>query len=156
MSSDHRDGITIKFFFHLINQTSVHGWGYWNMIWTHRFYFSSYSAVVCHKLSRFNSRIFTLGFTWDSCRLLGTEKFLRKSGQFKWVTRETRYHISITELLKRNLLGQVAKLFGRFISSISMRKVFYDWGRKHFRGGIIGTGEALSAKLSTGETTEAS
>ena len=32
---------------------------------------------------------------------------------FKWVTRETRYHVSIAKLLKRNLMSQVVELFGR-------------------------------------------
>ena len=47
------------------------------------------------------------------CRLLESKKFLRNPGQFKQVTRKTRYHISIAELLKRNLMSQVAKLIQR-------------------------------------------
>ena len=31
--------------------------------------------------------------------------------QFNWVTRETRYHLSIAELLKPNLSSQVVELF---------------------------------------------
>ena len=37
----------------------------------------------------------------------------RKPGQFKWVTREARYQISITKLLKQNLMSQVVELFRR-------------------------------------------
>ena len=59
-------------------------------------------------------------------------------------------------------MSQVAKLFRRFISSISVGppifpkingdKVFYNQGRKHFH---LLAGEALSTKLSTGEASGA-
>ena len=49
----------------------------------------------------------------EFCRLLEAKKFSRNLGQFKWVARETRYCISIAELLKRNLMNQVAELFRR-------------------------------------------
>ena len=35
-----------------------------------RFYFSKYSVVVCHKLSEFNSQVFTLHFIWNCCSLM--------------------------------------------------------------------------------------
>ena len=69
--------------------------------------------MACQKLNPFNSRVFTLNFTWNCCRLLEARKFSRNPGLFKWATRETRYHISIIELLKRNLMSQVAELFRR-------------------------------------------
>ena len=67
--------------------------------------------MVCHKLSHFNARAFLLDFTWSCCRLLKTKKFSKNPSQFKWVARETRYDVSIVELLKRNLMSQVAELF---------------------------------------------
>ena len=50
ISSDHRDGGTIRFFSHLKNQTSLYRWPYWNMIWTNEVLFWRYLAVACHKL----------------------------------------------------------------------------------------------------------
>ena len=81
-----------------------------------------YSVVACHKLSHFNSRLFKLDFTWKCCRLLEASKFSRNPGQFNWVTRETRYHVSIAELFKRNLMSQVTKLFRR---PRTMLKILY-------------------------------
>ena len=92
-------------------------------------HFLRYSAVACHKLNRFNSRVFTLDFTWNCCRLLEAKKFWRNPGQFKWVTRETRYCISIAELLRRNLMRQVAELFRR---PRAMLKILYFSGDHHF------------------------
>ena len=67
------------------------------------FYFWRYSAVACHKLSHFNMWVFILDFTWNSCRLQETRKLSRNPGQSKCITRETRYQVSIAELLIRNL-----------------------------------------------------
>ena len=39
--------------------------------------------------------------------------FSKNTGQFKGVTRETIYHVSIAELLTRNLKSQITKLVGR-------------------------------------------
>ena len=39
MSSGHREGRTINFFFHLINQTSLYCWLYFNMRWTNKIFF---------------------------------------------------------------------------------------------------------------------
>ena len=109
MSSNDRIGSTIWFFFHLKN--------YWSSIGTWgertRFYFSRYSVMTCHKLSHFNSRVFTLYFSRNCCRLLEAKKFSRNPGQFNWVTSETRYHVSIAELLKRNHISPFAELFWR-------------------------------------------
>ena len=131
MSSDNRDGSTIRFLFHLINQTLLHRWLYCNMRWTLEILsFSRYFAVACHKLSHFNLRVFTFDFTWNCCRLLEA-KFSRNLGQFKWVTRETRYHVSIADLLKRNLMSQVAELLRR---PRTMLKILYFSGdQKYFQ-----------------------
>ena len=101
MSSHYRHGNTIRFFFHLNNQTffsrfnSIETWDEGT-----RFYFLRYIAVICHKLSHFNSEELTFDFTWNYCRLLEAKKFSINPGQFKWGTRETRYHMSIAEHLK--------------------------------------------------------
>ena len=68
-----------------------------------RFYFLKYLAVACHKLNHFNSRVFMLDFTWNCCRLQEGKKFSRNLDQFKYVTRETRYYVSIAELFIGNL-----------------------------------------------------
>ena len=85
------------------------------MRWTHEILFPKVclSAVVCHKRSHFSWRVFTLDFTWNWCRLLEAKKFSRNPGQFKWVAGETRHYISLAELLKWNLMGQVVELFRR-------------------------------------------
>ena len=118
--------------------------------------------MTCHKPSYLNSRIFILDFTCDCCRLLGAEKLSQHSSQFKWVTRETRYRVSIAKLLKRNLMSQVVELFGRPSTILKMPyfsgdhqffqkspgvKFLYDPDRKRFRllagETSFGTGEAL-------------
>ena len=133
-----------------------------------------YLVVACHKLSHFNSRLFKLDFTWKCCRLLEASKFSRHPGQFNWVTRETRYHVSIAELFKRNLMSQVTKLFRRprtmlkilyfsqdhqFFQKSPGIKFLYDQGIKLFhllaKEAWFGAKETLSAKLSTGEATGA-
>ena len=75
-----------------------------------KFYFWRYSTVARHKLSHFNSRVFIHVFSWNCCRLQEVKKFSRNPGQFESVTEETRYHLSIAELLIRNLQSQVAEL----------------------------------------------
>ena len=45
------------------------------------------------------------------------------------ISRETRYHVSITELLKRNLMSHVAALFGR---SRTILKVLFFSGHQQF------------------------
>ena len=79
------------FFFHLNNKISlmkksiVDSTETWDE--QSRFYFWSYSAMACHKLSHFNSGVFILGFTWNCCRLQETKKFSRSPGQSKCDTR---------------------------------------------------------------------
>ena len=89
------------------------------------------------------------------------------------VTRETRYHVSIAELLERNFMSHVA---GLFRTPRNMLKILCLSGDHQFfqkplginflynrgltflfigRGGIIWTRELLSAKLSTVEVTGA-
>ena len=94
-----------------------------------RFYFWRYSVVVCRRLSHFNSQSQPLGFTWNRCRLQEAKKFSRNPGQCKCVTRETRYHVSITELLKGNLYSQVAELIPRLRT---MLKILYISGAHQF------------------------
>ena len=103
--------------------------------------------VACHKRSHFNLRVFTFDFSWNCCTLLEAKKFPRNPGQIKWVTRETRYHVSIAELLKRNLMCQVAELFQihwtmlkilyfsgdhQVFQKLPTIKFLYSHGRKHF------------------------
>ena len=85
--------------------------------------------MVCHKLSHFNSRVFTLGFTWNCRRLLEARTFLRNPGQIKWITRETRYHVSIGEILKLNHMSQVSEWFWR---PKTMLKILYFSGDNQF------------------------
>ena len=147
MSSDHRDERTIRFFFQLNNQNSFYFGSIerWDKQTT--FYFPRYSAVACHKFSRFNSRVFIIDFTRNCCGLQKVKKLSTNSGQFKCVTRKNRYHVSITEFLTRNLYSQVAESVRRprnilkilyfsknyqFVQISPGIKPFYDWGRKLF------------------------
>ena len=100
------------------------------MRWTHEIYFSRCSVVTCHKPSHFNSRIFTLDFTWNCCRQLEAKKFSRRPAQFKCVTKETRYYVSIAELFKQNLMSQVAELFRR--PMIMLKIPYFSGGHKSF------------------------
>ena len=100
MSSGHRGRRKIRFFFHpIIKLRSIVGYV---KTWVDqtRFYFWRYSAMACHY---FNSRVFILEFTWNCCRLQEAKTFSRNPGQFKCVTRETRYRVSVPELLIRNI-----------------------------------------------------
>ena len=94
MSSDHRGGKTLRFFFDFNNQISLNCWLFETWGKQFRFYFWRYSVVACHKLSCLNSRVFILGFTWNCCSLQEGKKFSRNQGQSKCVTRETRYQVS--------------------------------------------------------------
>ena len=106
------------------------------MRWTHEILFPKVclSAVVCHKRSHFSWRVFTLDFTWNWCWLLEAEKFSTNPGQFKWVAWETRHYISIAELLKWNLMGQVVELFRRpsIFPKFTGDKFSYDRGSNCF------------------------
>ena len=107
MSSYNRDGSTIRFFFYLNTLCSIVGSVEAWRKWTHEIYILKYLAVTCHKLSHFNSRVFTFDFIWNCCRLLEA-KFSRNPGQSKCITREIKYHVPTAELLKRNVVSQVA------------------------------------------------
>ena len=125
MSSDHRDGSTISLLLvpmkHELLAFKVFGGG-------------------LHKLSHFNSRIITLVFLSNCCRLMEAKNFSRNIGQFKWVARKA----SISELLIRNIRSQLAELVQRpatmlyftgdheFFQKSPEIKCFYDRGRKHF------------------------
>ena len=68
-----------------------------------RFYFWRYATVTSHEFCYFNSRLFILDFAWNCCRLQEGKKFSRNPVQFKYVTRETIFHVSIAEYLIQNL-----------------------------------------------------
>ena len=106
--------------------------------------------------------------------LLEAKNFLISPCQFKHVTKETRYHISITELLKQNPRSQIAELFQRprtmlkilyfswerqFLQKSPGKKFLHDRGRKlfHLLAGEeqFVTEEARSVNLSTGKVTGA-
>ena len=70
-----------------------------------------------------------LDFTWNCCRLQEVKKFSRKPGQSNCVARETRYHVSIVELLIQNLWNHVAGLVGR---PSTILKIFYFSGGHQF------------------------
>ena len=59
----------------------------------------------------------------------GYWKFSRNLDQFKWVTKEARYHVPIAEVLKRNLMSQIAELFRR---PRIMLKIHYFSGYQKF------------------------
>ena len=81
-------------------------------------------------------RAFLLDFAWNCGRLLEAKNFSRNPGQFKWVTRKSRYHVSLTELVKRNLMIQDAKLFWR---PTTMLKISYFSWDQHFFQKLPGT-----------------
>ena len=101
--------------------------------------------MACLKFSLFNSWLFTLDFTWNCCRLQEAKKLSRNPGKFKCVTRETRYHVSITELWIRNLQSQVADLVrrpklkilyfsGGHLFMTGVENLFLDWAGRHILG----------------------
>ena len=61
-------------------------------------------------LSHLDSRVFIGDFTRSCFKLWETKKLSRNTGQFKCVTTETRYYVSIAELLIQNLYSWVAEL----------------------------------------------
>ena len=101
--------------------------------------------MACLKFSLFNSWLFTLDFTWNCCRLQEAKKLSRNPGKFKCVTRETRYHVSITELWIRNLQSQVADLVwrpklkilyfsGGHLFMTWVENLFLYWAERHILG----------------------
>ena len=72
-----------------------------------------------------HSQVFTLDLAWTCCRLLEATKFSRNPSQFLWVTRETRYHVSIGKLTIRILKHQVAELVQR--PKILMKILYFSW-----------------------------
>ena len=100
------------------------------------------------------------------------KKFSRSPGQFKCVTKETRYPVSIAEFLIRNLQRQVAELVKRprtMLKILFIRrgpqffqispgiKSLYHWGRKRIHLNAekaqFGAGETISTNLLAGEAT---
>ena len=72
-----------------------------------------------------HSQVFALDLAWTCCRLLEATKFSRNPSQFLWVTRETRYHVSIGKLTMRILKRQVAELVQR--PKILMKILYFSW-----------------------------
>ena len=106
MSSDHRDRRTIKFFFHLIIKLrSIAGC---IKTWSEqtRFYFGRCSAMACHELSHFNSRVI-LYLTRNCCRLARFQ-----GTQVNLTVLLVKLGI-IVELYVRNPNSQVAELVQR-------------------------------------------
>ena len=119
MTSDHRDGSTIIKLPSIVS--SIETWGEYK-----GFSFSKYSAVVCHKLSHFNSRASTgvLEIVADYWKL---RSFQDAQINFNWVTKETIYQVCIVDFLEWNLISQVAGLFRR---RRTMLKILY-FSRDH-------------------------
>ena len=120
MSSDNRDGTTIRFFFHLNNQTSL------VLMKREVLVFKVFGSDL-HEVSHFNSRISALVFTF-CYRLLDAKKFSMNPSQFKWVTRETRYSLSITI---RNLKSQVTELVQR--PTTMLKTLYFSRGNQFFQ-----------------------
>ena len=80
--SDHRERGTIIFFFDLHNHTL-------SALMKNKVLIFKVFGSDLHKLSHFNSRISTLDFTWNCCRILAAKKFSRNLDHlFKWTTRK--------------------------------------------------------------------
>ena len=78
--------------------------------------------MTYHKLNHFTSQVVILDFFGNCRRLKEAKKFSTNPGQFKYVTRETAYHVSIAELLIQDLKSQVVELVRR---PRTMLKIFY-------------------------------
>ena len=118
MSSDHRDRFTVRFFFQF----------FFHLKLKHEVLVFKVFGGRLHKLSHFNSRISTFDFTWNCCELLEARTFWRNTGQFKWVTRKSRYHLFI---VIRNLKSQVAELVQR--PTIMLKILYFSWGNQFFQ-----------------------
>ena len=57
MSSDHRDGSAIWFFFHLNNQTLLHYWLYWNMRGTYSFFLEYIDSDIKFDKNKYNQKL---------------------------------------------------------------------------------------------------
>ena len=167
MSSDQRDGSTIKLFFQLNNHTLLHRWLYRKRRWTHKVFegIRRWSVIKLVTIIHGHSNLTSLEI------VVGDWK-VRNPG--KWVTRETRYRVSIAKLLIRNLMNQVAELFRRPTTMLEILyfsgdhqlfqkspgiKILYDQGREPFHllagEAEFETGEGFSVKLSIAEATGA-
>ena len=149
LSSDQKDGSTMKFFFQLSIQTLLHRLLYWKMRWTYEVFqgIQRWPLIKLVTLIHSHSYLILLEIVVGCYKFLEGKKFSRNPGQFKWVTRETRYHLYIAKLLIRNLMSQLAELFQRprtmlkiFYFSVDHQffqkslgiKFLYDWGRERF------------------------
>ena len=105
--------------------------------------------MVCRKLNHFSASEFTR-VTKIVAGYWKVRDFQETQVNLDWVNREIRYHVPITELLKRNLMNQVAELFPRprsilkilcgdhqFFQKSQGIKFLYDWGKElcHFMTG---------------------
>ena len=96
MSWDHRDGSAITFSCLLSNQNLNPSLALLKLEVKKQDF--SLQGNRWRPFINLNSWIFTLE---GCCRLLEAKKFPRNQGQFKWGARETRYHVSIVEILNR-------------------------------------------------------
>ena len=100
--------------------------------------------MVCRKLNHFSASEFTR-VTKIVAGYWKVRGFQETQVNLDWVNREIRYHVPITELLKRNLMNQVAELFPRprsilkilcgdhqFFQKSQGIKFLYDWGKELF------------------------
>ena len=100
--------------------------------------------MVCRKLNHFSACEFTR-VTKIVAGYWKVRGFQETQVNLDWVNREIRYHVPITELLKRNLMNQVAELFPRpkdmlkilsrdhqFFQKSPGIKFLYDWGKELF------------------------
>ena len=129
ISSNQRDGSTIKFFFQLSNQTSLHHWLYWSMRWTHEVFqgIRWWPVINLVILIHGHSYLILLETVVGYWKLRSFEK--KKTIQFKWVSRETRRQVSIAELLIRNLMSRVVELLRR---PSTMLEILYLSRDRHF------------------------
>ena len=86
MSSDHSDGRTIRFFFHLNNQTLLYRWFYWNMRWTGSFQGTQVNlSVLLEKPdTRIHSGTLNMESLKPSCRICPRTKDHAEKALCQW------------------------------------------------------------------------
>ena len=112
MSLDQKIESTIKLFFQLSNQTLLHRWFFWKMRWTNEIWWTHqvFKGIRSWSVIKLVTIIHTHSWLISLEIVVGYWK-VRNPG--KWVTRETRYRVSIAKLLIQNLRSQVAEIFRR-------------------------------------------
>ena len=102
MSSDQRDGSKINVFFQLNNQISLHCLLFWNIRWIQKVFQDTrrWSVIKLVTLNHGHLHLIILEIVVGYWKL--------KNFWETQVTRETRCHVSIPELLIPNLKSQVS------------------------------------------------